>query len=277
MCGPPCAAMTVFILSTTSCTLSVSVPSRSQRTAPTRGRRSGLAAAAARRGANGLGDRERDLLGDAAIARLLAPSHQRRELVVEGVDVRGTRIHDLEAQIAQRIALGESLEDHLTDSLRRDLGETALPEAGLEIFDQAADLIGAERFGRRLFDRARKLASIELLPAAIPLEHLDPRRLASLERRETLLAAITDAPAADRGPVLRLARIDDAGVGIATAGAAHGHKIWEEGLLNLVAGVKRKAVPAVSAGTAGSPERARGVGASPHDGFSARPRAGTEG
>src|SRR5437773_10551594 len=76
--GPPCAAMTEFIVSTTRRTLSVSVPSRSQRTA-----RRCLAAATARRtGDNGLGDGERDLLSDAAIARLLANAHERRQLVV---------------------------------------------------------------------------------------------------------------------------------------------------------------------------------------------------
>src|SRR6185503_16665736 len=86
--GPPCAAMTAFIVSTTRRTLSVSVPSRSQRTA-----RSLLPATATLwPGDSRLGD-QRDLLGDAAIARLLPDPHERRELVVQGVNVLDTRVN----------------------------------------------------------------------------------------------------------------------------------------------------------------------------------------
>src|SRR6058998_638153 len=94
--GPPCAAMTQFIVSTTRRTLSVSVPSRSHRTA----RRCGglLAAATARRP----GDGQRDLLRHAAIARLLADAHKRGELVIQRVDVLETRVDDLEAEIRER-------------------------------------------------------------------------------------------------------------------------------------------------------------------------------
>src|SRR2546425_1144420 len=57
--GPPCVAMTAFIVSTTRRTLSVSVPSRSQRTARSGGP---LAAATARgRLRCGLPDRAREL------------------------------------------------------------------------------------------------------------------------------------------------------------------------------------------------------------------------
>src|ERR1700675_2321832 len=128
--GPPCAAMTEFIVSTTRRTLSVSVPSRSQRTA----RRCGglLAATAARwAGDNRLADGQGDLLGDAAIARLLANAHKRCELVVERVNVLDTRVDDLEAEIRQRVALGEALEHHFADPPRRDLGRPALSHARL--------------------------------------------------------------------------------------------------------------------------------------------------
>src|SRR5882762_993097 len=109
--GPPCAVMTEFIVSTTRCTLSVRVPSRSQRTA-----RRGLSpTAAGRAGGDGLADGQSDLLGDAAIARLLSDTDQGGELVVESVDVLDAGVHDLEAEIREWVALGETLEHHLTD------------------------------------------------------------------------------------------------------------------------------------------------------------------
>src|SRR6266566_1794095 len=140
--GPPCAAMTQFIVSTTRRTLSVSVPSRSQRTA-----RSGLAATAARRaGDNRLGDGQRDLLRDPAIACFLADAHERCELVIQRVDVLEARVDDLEAEIRERVAL-----------------------------DEAIDLVAGEAFRRGLPDRARELPAVELLAAAVALQHLDAR------------------------------------------------------------------------------------------------------
>src|SRR2546423_12785875 len=102
--GPSCAAMTEFIASTTRRTLSVSVPSRSQRTA----RRFRLAAATARLARDhGLGgDGENDLLRDAPIARLLANPHEGRELVVQRVEILDARVDDLEAEGRERVALG---------------------------------------------------------------------------------------------------------------------------------------------------------------------------
>src|SRR6267378_5154582 len=224
--GPPCAAITEFIVSTTRRTLSVSVPSRSQRTA----RRCGglLAATAARRaGDNGLGDGQRDLLRDAAIARLLTNAHERSELVVESVEVFEARVHDLEAQVRERVALGEALEHHLADPSRRDLGCPALPDASLQRVDEPIDVLAGKCFRRGLADGAAELAAIELLAAAVALQDLDARGLAPLKRRETLLAPVADAAAADRVAVLRLARVDDAGVEVAAARALHRHKIWD--------------------------------------------------
>src|SRR6266516_617507 len=152
---PPCASMTRFAVSTTNRTLSVSVPSRSQRTArsigaffselsaagdaasrvlasESRGRaprqrvgggqrgrvsseREPRAAAgpaapvrfsaspASARDRDRRLDRQRGLLGELAIARLLATAQQRLELVVERIRVLKTRIDDLESQIAHRI------------------------------------------------------------------------------------------------------------------------------------------------------------------------------
>src|SRR5438128_2264570 len=109
--GPPCVAMTAFIVSTTRRTLSVSVPSRSQRTARSGGP---LAAATARGpGDDRLGDGQGDLFGDSAIASHLANAHEGRELVVERVDVFQPRVDDLEAAVRQRVAFREALEHHL--------------------------------------------------------------------------------------------------------------------------------------------------------------------
>src|SRR3954462_9346843 len=78
---PPCVSMTRFAVSTTKRTLSVSVPSRSQSTARMRGRASATAAG------GGAGDdglhREHRLLGDLAVARLLALAKEELELVVQ--------------------------------------------------------------------------------------------------------------------------------------------------------------------------------------------------
>src|ERR1700704_3703403 len=122
---PPCASMTRFAVSTTKRTLSVSVPSRSQRTARTvtlaplamPGAGSASAAAARRGDDRGL-DRQRRLLRELAVARLLSEANERLELVVEGVGVLQTRIDDLESQIAHRIRFSEAFEDHLADPLR---------------------------------------------------------------------------------------------------------------------------------------------------------------
>src|SRR5438445_8223973 len=160
--GPPWLVITMFAVSTTKRTLSVSVPSRSQRTA----RRAGpgsvvLAAALARGNGDGL-DRQGDLLGDAAVAGLLASAHERRELVVEGVDVLEPRVDDLEPQVPERIALREPFEDKLTDPLGRHLRDAALAERRLELIDEPVDLVGGERFGGALADRAGELATVEL-------------------------------------------------------------------------------------------------------------------
>src|SRR2546427_12640615 len=81
--GPPCVAMTAFIVSTTRRTLSVSVPSRSQRTARSGGP---LAAATARGpGDDRLGDGQGDLFGDSAGASHPAKSAQGAELVLARV------------------------------------------------------------------------------------------------------------------------------------------------------------------------------------------------
>src|SRR5438093_13054922 len=260
--GPPCAAMTQFIVSTTRRTLSVSVPSRSQRTARSCGGL--LAAATARRpGDDRLGDGERDLLRDAAIARLLANAHERGELVIQRVDVLETRVDDLEAEIRERVALGEALEDHLPDPSRRDLGCAALPDAPLELICEAVDLFTRKALRCGLSDRARELSPIEFLAAAVALQHLDARGLASLKGGEPLLAPVADAAAADGVAVLSLARVDDAGIGIAAAGALHRHKIWDRVLPNLVLIAKGSAPWEKNVG--GPPTHMRGQGASPRD------------
>ena len=55
--------------------------------------------AARRAGDNGLGDGQRDLLRDASIACLLADAHERRELLIQRVDVLEARVDDLEAKV----------------------------------------------------------------------------------------------------------------------------------------------------------------------------------
>src|SRR5919201_4237259 len=81
---PPCASITRFAVSTTKRTLSVSVPSRSQRTARTR---DVLATATAGRYGGHRFDRKRRLLRDTTVARFLPQTHETLELVVEGVCV----------------------------------------------------------------------------------------------------------------------------------------------------------------------------------------------
>src|SRR4029077_18632156 len=193
--------MTEFIVSTTRRTLSVSVPSRSQRTA----RRCGLLAATAARRAddNGLRDRQGDLLRDAAIARFLADPYERCELVVERVDVFDARVDDLEAEIREGIALGETLEDHLTDPPRCDLGRAALSDPCFELVDELLDLLGGQALRGGLADSARELAAVELLAAAVALQDLDASGFAPFKGGEPLLAAVADAAPADRVAVLR--------------------------------------------------------------------------
>src|SRR5438132_6090727 len=181
-----------------------------------------LAATAARARADRLRDREHDLLGDAAIPRLLPAAYEGRELVIQRVDVLDARVDDLEAEVTQWIALREALEDHLADPLRRDLGESALAHRRLEVFDEPVDLVGVQGLRARLLDRARELAAVELLAGAVPLQDLDARGLASLEGREPFLAPVADPPPANGRAVLRLARVDDAGIGVRARRAAHG-------------------------------------------------------
>src|SRR5437867_4802597 len=93
---------------------------------------------------NDLRDGQHDLLRDAPIASLLPDAHQRGELVVERIDVLDARVDDLEAEIRERVALGEPLEDHFADPPGRDLGCAALPDARLEVVDEPIDLLAGE-------------------------------------------------------------------------------------------------------------------------------------
>src|SRR3989475_1811944 len=231
--GPPCVAMTAFIVSTTRRTLSVSVPSRSQRTARSGGP---LAAATARGpGDDRLGDGQGDLFGDSAIASHLANAHEGRKLVVERVDVFQPRVDDLEAEVRQRVAFREALEHHLADPSGRDLGCATLPDRGLELVDEAIDLFARQRLRCGLPDRARELPPVELLAAAVALQDVDAGGLAPRKGGESLLTPVADPPPPDGIAVLGLARVDDARVGVAAGGALHRHKIWDRVPPNLVA------------------------------------------
>src|SRR5438874_9720612 len=231
--GPPCVAITAFIVSTTRRTLSVSVPSRSQRTARSGGP---LAAATARGpGDDRLGDGQGDLFGDSAIASHLANAHEGRELVVERVEVFQPRVDDLEAEIRQRVAFREALEHHLADPSGRDLRCATLPDRGLELVDEAIDLFARQRLRRGLPDRARELPPVELLAAAVALQDLDAGGLAPLKGGESFLTPVADSAPADRIAVIGLAGVDDAGVSVAAGRALHRHKIWDRVPPNLVA------------------------------------------
>src|SRR5919204_68683 len=131
--APPCASITRFAVSTTKRTLSVSVPSRSQRTARTRGV---LATATAGRCRGHRFDGKCRLLRHTTVARFLPQTYETLELVVERVGVLETGVHDLEAQVAHRLRLGEPLEHHLTDALRLDLGRAALLDGRLDVIDE---------------------------------------------------------------------------------------------------------------------------------------------
>src|SRR5207247_2644738 len=120
-----------------------------------------------------------------------------------------------------------------------------------------------EALRRSLFDRARELAAIEFLFRSVALLHLDTRRLAALEGRETLLAPIADPPTTDGRVILCLAGVDDAGVRIAASGAAHKHKIWDGRPLNLVLVVENVRF---------APTHLRGCGSSPHERNGRQPR-----
>src|SRR5947208_4398823 len=107
-------------------------PGRSAGASPPPGGANLLAAAAARAVGGELGEK-RDLLRHASVTRFLADADERRELLVQRVDVLEMRIHDLEPQIAERIPLRETLEHHLPDTLRGNLGDAALPHRSLEV------------------------------------------------------------------------------------------------------------------------------------------------
>src|SRR5688500_5034097 len=102
---PPCASMTRFAVSTTKRTLSVSVPSRSQRTARSVTGSAALrsASAATARRDNGSFDRQHGLFRELTVTRFLPTAHEIFELVVEGIGVLKTGVHDLEAQITHGI------------------------------------------------------------------------------------------------------------------------------------------------------------------------------
>src|SRR5512140_3045998 len=198
--------MTRFAVSITKRTLSVSVPSRSQSTARTRGAAS--ATAAALDGRRGRGDREHRLLGDTPVARFLPPADERLELVVQRIGVLETGVHDLESQVAHGVELGEPLEHHLADPERGDLRRAALLDRRLDVVDEPVDRLGHQLLRGGLPDGGGELAAIELLPRSVALHHLDPCRLRAFARGESLATLVAGAAAADRLTVLRLARID---------------------------------------------------------------------
>jgi hypothetical protein len=76
---------------------------------------SALAAAASDR--DGWLDWQRSLLRELSITCFLSEAHERFELVVESIGILKARVDDLESQIAHRVRLGESLEDHFADPL----------------------------------------------------------------------------------------------------------------------------------------------------------------
>src|SRR5205085_1553009 len=131
--------------------------------------------------------------------------------------------------------VGEALQDHLADPLRADLGDPALLQRRLDVVDQRSELLGGQALGGGLLDRAGELPPVELLPGAVPLEHLDAGRLAPLERGEPCLAAVAGPAAPDGGTVLGLARVDHASIRIAAARATHRTQDMGRPPLNLVA------------------------------------------
>src|SRR5690349_11935985 len=156
---PPCAEMTRFAVSTTKRTLSVSVPSRSQRTARGRGPRSAPTATRRGRGGGRL-DRKLGLLRDSPVTRLLPHADEALELVVKGVGVLEVGVDDLEAQVPHGVLFGEPVEHHLTDAARRDLGRAALPDRRLDVVDEGVDGVRRELPRRTLADGARELATV---------------------------------------------------------------------------------------------------------------------
>ena len=170
-----------------------------------------MSATASARGASGSGlDPEHCLLRDPAVACLLTPADERLELVVQRFGVLQARVHDLEAEVAHRIALSEPLEHHLADALRGHLRRAALLDRRFKVVDETLDVVWEERLRTRLADRRRELAAIELLFRAVALEDLDAGRLGALARGEALAAFVAGAPAADGLTIFCLTRVDDA-------------------------------------------------------------------
>src|SRR5258708_29234963 len=104
-----------------------------------RASRSALALASAGKDRSGID--ERDLLRDLTVARDLATPIKCRELVPEGCQVIDLGVDDTEADVAHRIHLGETLEDHLPNALRADLGRAARLQSHLHVVDERSELL----------------------------------------------------------------------------------------------------------------------------------------
>src|SRR6185436_1294791 len=125
--------------------------------------------------------------------------------------------------------------DHLTDALRGDLRCAAPLDRGLDVVDEPLHRVARQRLRPGLADRRRELAAVELLPRAVALQHLDPRGFGALACREPRVAAVARPPAPDGLSVLRLTRVDDAGVWLIADRAMHGPQDTGLGPLHLVA------------------------------------------
>src|SRR6476661_4210350 len=125
-----------------------------------------------------------------------------------------------EPEVCDLVELAERFEDGHADLVRLDLGVSLRPDRLLDLLGEKGQVVLADRAPLACLAHAREdLGPAERLRGTRALDHVETR---GLERGEAAVALRTLSTPADAGPVVGRARVDDAGVGVATERTVHG-------------------------------------------------------
>src|SRR5215207_55029 len=162
---------------------------------------------------------ERRSLAAAPVALL---GVDRIDFAFEVLEVLEALVHASEPDVRDLVDRAQLLHGQRSNPGRWHLRRAGCPQLGLDLVGGL--LGGAVRNGttrQRLAQPGRELRTVELLAGAVALDDNQARRLDALVGREPHRARRALAAAADRGRVVEVARVDDAGVPRPALGAAH--------------------------------------------------------
>src|SRR5207248_6090800 len=127
-----------------------------------------------------------------------------------------------ESDVGDLVESAQLVHDQLADLAGWDLDLAPGPQLGLDLVDDALHRTGRYvPLGGGLHQAAEQLLAVEVLPAAVLLDHIEGNRLDPLVGGEALGALEALAPAPDRLTGIRIARVDHLQVNVTTIWALH--------------------------------------------------------